>query len=142
MKKVCVCKNENKAGFRNRDKTLCALPQRVLYHLPPLRSHLFSSSSSSSSSSPSPSLSSNSRDWRASRCATAVTMAAPFPLPSSETWKVMSHLGARRRTFAWSSSLKLRRGGKEGERAFIYLLNTLIVSRFGQKHQLNEYNAL
>ncbi|TNN56182.1 hypothetical protein EYF80_033558 [Liparis tanakae] len=44
-------------------------------------------------------------------------MAAPFPLPSSETRKVMSHSGARRRTVARSSSLKLRgeerRGGSK-----------------------------
>lgn len=69
-------------------------------------------SSSSSSSLSSPSLSSSSRDWWASLCATAVTMAAPFPLPSSETRKVMSHWGASRRTAFWSLLLKLEKEGK------------------------------
>lgn len=42
--------------------------------------------------------------------ATAEIKAAPRPLPSSDSMKVISQLGVSLRTMAWNRSLKLRRG--------------------------------
>lgn len=41
--------------------------------------------------------------------ATAETRAAPLPLPSSDSMKVISQLGVSLRTLAWNRSLKLNR---------------------------------
>ena len=46
--------------------------------------------------------------------ATADTRAAPRPLPSSDSMKVISQLGVSLRTMAWNLSLKLSRGSRAG----------------------------
>lgn len=45
--------------------------------------------------------------------ATAEIKAAPRPLPSSDSMKVISQLGVSLRTLAWNRSLKLSRGGSK-----------------------------
>lgn len=56
--------------------------------------------------------------------ATAEIKAAPRPLPSSDSMKVISQLGVSLRTLAWNRSLKLSR-----EQAGLRLVNALKTGR-------------